>query len=66
MKLVDRRVFIDAPPARVYELLTDTGLLVELTPYRRIVFTYGWDRDDVGIPPGSTTTLASRSYGRLR
>ena len=87
MKLVDRRVFIAASPARVYELLTDAGLLiewmaptadleavpggsltwthhngdsvvgafVELVPARRIVFTYGWDREDVCIPPGSTT-----------
>jgi len=87
MKLVDRRVFIDAAPGDVYELLTDARLLiewlapvadadpqkggtitwthlngdtvagtfVELIPGRRIVFTYGWDRDDVGIPPGSTT-----------
>ena len=87
MKLVERRLFIDAPPARVYELLTDAALLiewmapvadldtqpggsitwthlsgdsvigafVELRPARRIVFTYGWAREDVGIPPGSTT-----------
>ena len=75
MKLVDRRVFIDALPEDVYELLTDarllvewmapiarvepwsggTGAFVELIPGRRIVFTYGWDRVDVGIPPGSTT-----------
>ena len=84
MKLVERRLFIDAPPARVYELLTDEALLiewmapvadldaspggavtwthlngdsvigafVELLPARRIVFTYGWEREDVGIPPG--------------
>jgi uncharacterized protein YndB with AHSA1/START domain len=87
MKLVDKRVFIAASPARVYELLTDAELLVEwmapradlnavpggaltwthhsgdsvvgtfveLVPARRIVFTYGWDREDVRIPPGSTT-----------
>jgi uncharacterized protein YndB with AHSA1/START domain len=87
MNLVDRRVFIAASPARVYELLTDAELLVEwmapqasldprpggevtwthhngdrvigtfveLVPARRIVFTYGWDRPDVNIPPGSTT-----------
>lgn len=86
MRLVDKRLFIDAPPARVYELLTDAqqliewmapvatadsrpggtiswthengdsvvGTFVELVPYRRIVFTYGWDRADVGIPPAST------------
>jgi uncharacterized protein YndB with AHSA1/START domain len=87
VKLVEKRLFIDAPPARVYELLTDAGLIVEwmapvadldpspggsvtwthlngdsvigafveLVPARRIVFTYGWDRAEVGIPPGSTT-----------
>lgn len=31
------------------------GRFVELVPGRRIVFTYGWDRPDVEIPPGSTT-----------
>lgn len=46
------------------------GHYVELVPARRIVFTYGWDRPDVEIPPGSTTveiTLAPTSTGtRLR
>jgi uncharacterized protein YndB with AHSA1/START domain len=87
MKLVEKRLFIAASPARVYELFTDAerlvewmaphvvldarpggeltwthlngdsvvGAFVELVPGRRIVFTYGWDRDDVRIPPGSTT-----------
>jgi uncharacterized protein YndB with AHSA1/START domain len=31
------------------------GRFVELVPARRIVFTYGWDRPDVEVPPGSTT-----------
>ena len=31
------------------------GTFVELVPARRIVFTYGWERTDVCIPPGSTT-----------
>ena len=31
------------------------GRFVELVPGRRIVFTYGWDRPDVEVPPGSTT-----------
>lgn len=87
MKLVDRRLYIDAPPSRVYELLIDAELLtrwmapiartdprvdgtvtwthhngdsvigryLELVPARRVVFTYGWDRSDVEVPPGSTT-----------
>jgi uncharacterized protein YndB with AHSA1/START domain len=98
VKLVERQLFIDAPPARVYALLTDAQLLVqwmapvatvephpggritwthingdtvagrfvELVPEHRIVFTYGWDRVDVGIPPESTTVkieLQSRDGG---
>jgi uncharacterized protein YndB with AHSA1/START domain len=87
MKLIERELFIDAPPERVFELLTDAELLiewmapeaeldarvggqirwthpegdsvignfVELIPARRVVFTFGWDRPDVAVPPGSTT-----------
>jgi uncharacterized protein YndB with AHSA1/START domain len=33
---------------------TVRGEFVELVPDRRVVFTYGWDRTDVGVPPGST------------
>jgi len=43
-----------------------SGTFVELVPARRIVFTYGWDRADVEIPPGSTTveiTLRPRDGG---
>jgi uncharacterized protein YndB with AHSA1/START domain len=32
-----------------------SGHFVELVAHRRIVFTYGWERPDVEIPPGSTT-----------
>jgi uncharacterized protein YndB with AHSA1/START domain len=46
------------------------GRFVELVPGRRIVFTYGWDRPDVEVPPGSTRveiTLAPIASGtRLR
>jgi len=31
------------------------GQFIELVPYSRLVFTYGWEREEVGIPPGSTT-----------
>ena len=87
MKLIERELFIDAPPERVFELLTDAELLiewmapeaeldarvggqirwthlegdsvignfVELVPARRVVFTFGWDRADIAVPPGSTT-----------
>lgn len=33
---------------------TVRGEFVELVPDRRVVFTYGWVRADVGVPPGST------------
>jgi uncharacterized protein YndB with AHSA1/START domain len=34
---------------------TVEGRFTELVPGRRVVFTFGWDRADVGIPVGSTT-----------
>jgi uncharacterized protein YndB with AHSA1/START domain len=87
VKLVDKRLVIAAPPARVYELLTDAerlvewmaptaevdarpggriswthlngdtviGEFVELVADRRVVFTFGWEREDVEVPAGSTT-----------
>ncbi|OBG35182.1 SRPBCC domain-containing protein [Mycobacterium sp. E3198] len=45
---------------------TVSGRYVEVDPPRRIVFTYGWERADVGIPPGSTTVeidLTSQADG---
>ena len=33
---------------------TVRGEFVELVLDRRVVFTYGWERADVGVPPGST------------
>lgn len=32
-----------------------SGRYVEVNPPRRLVFTYGWERAEVRIPPGSTT-----------
>jgi uncharacterized protein YndB with AHSA1/START domain len=32
-----------------------SGTYVEVVPDRRVVFTFGWDRADVDVPPGSTT-----------
>jgi uncharacterized protein YndB with AHSA1/START domain len=34
---------------------TVSGRYVEVDPPRRLVFTYGWERAEVKIPPGSTT-----------
>ncbi|MEZ5256795.1 MAG: SRPBCC family protein [Ilumatobacteraceae bacterium] len=33
---------------------TVRGTFVELVPDRRVVFTYGWERAEVGVLPGST------------
>jgi uncharacterized protein YndB with AHSA1/START domain len=46
------------------------GAFVELVPARRITFTYGWDRPDVDVQPGSTLVeITLRPHGsgtRLR
>jgi uncharacterized protein YndB with AHSA1/START domain len=45
------------------------GEFIELVPARRVVFTYGWDRPDVEIAPGSTTvevTLEPHGPGGTR
>lgn len=33
---------------------TMSGRYVEVTPPRRLVFSYGWEGDLMGVPPGST------------
>ncbi len=46
-----------------------SGAYVELVPARRVVFTYGWERPEVEIPPGSTTVeidLEPMPGGRTR
>jgi uncharacterized protein YndB with AHSA1/START domain len=35
------------------------GEFVEVVPYSRIVFTWGWERDAFGPPPGSTRVEVS-------
>jgi uncharacterized protein YndB with AHSA1/START domain len=34
---------------------TVIGRFVELVPFRRVVFTYGWEDGRMGVPPESTT-----------
>jgi uncharacterized protein YndB with AHSA1/START domain len=34
---------------------TVVGRFVELVPFRRLVFTYGWEDGRMGVPPESTT-----------
>jgi uncharacterized protein YndB with AHSA1/START domain len=42
------------------------GRFVELIPYRRVVFTYGWQGGRMGVPPESSTVeidLTGKSMG---
>jgi uncharacterized protein YndB with AHSA1/START domain len=32
-----------------------SGSFVEIVPGRRLVFTWGWETESLGVPPGSTT-----------
>ena len=32
-----------------------SGRIVEIVDNRRIMFTWGWERDDMPVPPGSST-----------
>ena len=44
------------------------GEYLEVTPYSRVVFTFGWDRENSEIPPGSSTveiTLTPERDGTL-
>jgi uncharacterized protein YndB with AHSA1/START domain len=87
VRLVEKRLRIEAPAELVFEMLTRaehfvrwmaptadvdarpggelrwthangntcSGRFLDLVPGRRIVFSYGWARADVEVPPGSTT-----------
>ena len=44
------------------------GEYVEVTPYSRVVFTFGWERENSEVPPGSSTveiTLTPEGDGTL-
>jgi uncharacterized protein YndB with AHSA1/START domain len=52
-------VTLDPRPGGVYAvdinaLARARGEYVELVPYSRIVFTWGWEGEGVAVPPGST------------
>lgn len=57
-------VDIDPRPGGVHRVLVGgahqaAGEYVEVVPYERVVFTFGWDQPDHPIPPGSTTVEIS-------
>ena len=64
---------LDGRPDGVYRVWINkrnlaAGRFVELVPYSRIVFTWGWDMPGHAVPPGSSTvevTLAPDRSGTL-
>ncbi|HLZ29047.1 MAG TPA: SRPBCC domain-containing protein [Chloroflexota bacterium] len=53
------RAVVDARPGGTYALDINAqararGEFVEVVPYSRVVFTFGWE-DDQAVPPGSST-----------
>lgn len=51
---------LDARPGGAYRILVAgahpaVGEFVELDPPRRVVFTWGWESEQMPVPPGSTT-----------
>jgi uncharacterized protein YndB with AHSA1/START domain len=51
---------VDARPGGVYRVKVGDrhqsgGEFVEVVPFEKVVFTFGWDEKDHPIPPGSTT-----------
>ena len=54
------RATLDPRPGGVYRVeISDAniarGEYVEVVPYSKVVFTWGWEGDGAPVPPGSTT-----------
>jgi len=54
------RAQLDPRPGGTYAVDINTvararGTFVEVVPYSRIVFTFGWEGDDQSVPPGAST-----------
>jgi uncharacterized protein YndB with AHSA1/START domain len=68
-----REVTLDAQPGGVYRCDINGndiagGEFVEVTPFSRVVYTFGWEGDDHPVPVGSTTveiTLTPDGSGTL-
>lgn len=55
---------LDPKPGGIYRVDINgrniaRGEYVEIVPYSRIVFTWGWEGDDSPLPPGSSTVEIS-------
>ena len=54
------RAKLDPRPGGIYQVnISDRniarGEYVEIVPYKRVVFTWGWEGDNSTVPPGSST-----------
>jgi uncharacterized protein YndB with AHSA1/START domain len=67
------RADLDPRPGGVYRVDIDGrniahGEYLEIVPYSRVVFTWGWEGDDSPLPPGSSTveiTLVADGDGTI-
>ncbi len=53
------RATLDARPGGIYRVEIDAnnivrGTYLEVTPYERIVFTWGWEGENSPLPPGAS------------
>ena len=58
------RVELDPRPGGTYavdinQLARARGQYLEVVPHSRVVFSFGWEGDDQGVPPGSSTVEVS-------
>jgi uncharacterized protein YndB with AHSA1/START domain len=58
------RAKLDPRPGGIYQVEINgrdvaRGEYVEIVPYRRIVFTWGWEGEHSPLPPGTTTVEVS-------
>jgi uncharacterized protein YndB with AHSA1/START domain len=64
---------LDPRPGGIYRMKvndnwTARGEFVEIDSPRRVVFTWGWEREEAGVPPGASTveiTLEDEGDGTL-
>ncbi len=64
---------LDPRPGGVYKVATRNGSTalgsyLEVRPFDRVVFSFGWDEPDAYVPPGSSTveiTLTPQNGGTL-
>jgi uncharacterized protein YndB with AHSA1/START domain len=64
LRWLGTEVDIDPRPGGTYRVLVygqhpSSGEYVEVSPFEKVVYTFGWDEPNHPIPPGSTTVEIS-------